>query len=500
MNAAQTTAEPHDAPVFLAHRAYTSPFLVRRRSKESGTKSAQSAAARLARKTQSFSEGLEPDSGERLADIDVFLGGSCNPTTWRRDVAMPLLEASHVKYFNPQVDEWFEELIQIETRAKETAKIVMMVIDNLTRSIVCINEAVEYICRGRRVVLVVQDIEDGTKVEGKELTATEVGDLNGAREFLRNLAIKRQQRGSDVHLFPDVSSATDAVVAWVMNGDLPKHVPEVPRLRKRSSIVLSAWSGHFRFGRRASRSSSSNSLGSVVSNGRKHVEEHGRKHGGSHSIVRHGLGKTNGSVYLGGNLAGTSWREQIAIPLLHEAGIPFYIPYMDYLSFGLAQKAERKTRFPADRWNEIETEKELAEVRVFCHGVILCLRYRSSNVYIARQLILFVIPCHARSIAAMTEAVELILSHGAILLVIEPVEEGTMVEDGLAIVGREYKDLTRARAYLQETAERNDVQVFASVADAVENIVEHLEDGKWPELKESSDSSAAAEGHVAVDD
>lgn len=36
----------------------------------------------------------------------VFLGGSCNPTTWRKDVAIPLLEAKEITYYNPQVDEW----------------------------------------------------------------------------------------------------------------------------------------------------------------------------------------------------------------------------------------------------------------------------------------------------------------------------------------------------------------------------------------------------------
>lgn len=367
MSDAATSDAPPSPPsprAFLAQRAYTSPFLLRRRSKESGTKSAQSAAARLlARKTQSFSEGLEPESGERLADTDVFLGGSCNPTTWRRDAAVPLLERARVRYFNPQVDEWFEELIRVETRAKETAKIVLMVIDNLTRSIVCINEAVEYICRGRRVVVVVQDIEEGTCVDGKTLTPAEIGDLNGARECLRSLALRKQQHGSEVHLYPDVTAAIDAIITWVTNGDLPRLAPEVPRLRKRSSIVLSAWSGHFRFGRRASRSSSSHALTS----GDKQAAGTGARGAGA-GPNRLGAGKRNGSVYLGGDLAGSSWREDIAIPLLRKAGIPFYTPYTDYLSFGMSNKSERLSRFPADRWREIQTEKELAEVRKL-HGM-----------------------------------------------------------------------------------------------------------------------------------
>lgn len=76
----------------------------------------------------------------------------------------------------------------------------------------------------------------------------------------------------------------------------------------------------------------------------------------------------------------------------------------------------------------------------------------------------------------MTEAVELVASWHAMLLVIEPLEEGCIVcADGKVVAGREYKDLARARVYLQEMAERNDVEVFSSVADAVESIVERLE-------------------------
>lgn len=91
----------------------------------------------------------------------------------------------------------------------------------------------------------------------------------------------------------------------------------------------------------------------------------------------------------------------------------------------------------------------------------------------------------------MTEAVELLLSHGVILLVIEPMEEGCIVEEnGHRVVGREFKDLARARAYVQETAERNDIQVFSSVAEAVQSIIERLEDGKWPDTELSGHDEA----------
>jgi hypothetical protein len=43
---------------------------------------------------------------------------------------------------------------------------------------------------------------------------------------------------------------------------------------------------------------------------------------------------------------------------------------------------------------------------------------------------------------------------------------------------------------LQEIAERNDIQVFSSVAEAVRSILERLEDGKWPDTELSGHDEA----------
>jgi sodium-dependent dicarboxylate transporter 2/3/5 len=32
---------------------------------------------------------------------EVFLGGSCNPTTWRADVAIPALQKLGISFYNP---------------------------------------------------------------------------------------------------------------------------------------------------------------------------------------------------------------------------------------------------------------------------------------------------------------------------------------------------------------------------------------------------------------
>lgn len=62
----------------------------------------------------------------------VFLGGSCNPTTWRVDIAIPMLEEANISYYNPQVDEWTPDLVEIEAEAKDNAHVLFFVIDNET--------------------------------------------------------------------------------------------------------------------------------------------------------------------------------------------------------------------------------------------------------------------------------------------------------------------------------------------------------------------------------
>lgn len=37
---------------------------------------------------------------ERMA-YEVFLGGSCNPTTWRSEIAIPTLQSLGITYYNP---------------------------------------------------------------------------------------------------------------------------------------------------------------------------------------------------------------------------------------------------------------------------------------------------------------------------------------------------------------------------------------------------------------
>ena len=131
----------------------------------------------------------------------VFMGGACNPTTWRKDTAIPMLEAVGVGFYNPQIDDWNEQdaaykaqgvaggIMEVEAKEKTTSYIVLFVFDPQTRAIATINEAVEFMMAGKqKVVLVAAYVEPGTVIEGQALTFKEAMDINIARAELFGVA------------------------------------------------------------------------------------------------------------------------------------------------------------------------------------------------------------------------------------------------------------------------------------------------------------------------
>lgn len=55
---------------------------------------------------QSKSDNIDKAYKKPFSTIDVnapevFLGGSCNPTTWRKDVAIPALDELGISFYNP---------------------------------------------------------------------------------------------------------------------------------------------------------------------------------------------------------------------------------------------------------------------------------------------------------------------------------------------------------------------------------------------------------------
>lgn len=133
---------------------------------------------------------VEVDKTPEVAAYDVFLGGSCNPTTWRSEIAVGEFKEADVSYYNPQRDDWSPALVALEAHVKKNCLILLFVIDKMTRAIASMLEAAEYISTGRHVVLAVQNVELGTEFFGTEVSEGEIKDLNRARSYLLDVALR----------------------------------------------------------------------------------------------------------------------------------------------------------------------------------------------------------------------------------------------------------------------------------------------------------------------
>lgn len=128
-------------------------------TKQSTLVAGSSAPSRVNRINDDLKQQQQPYSNEdpereKKKQLQLFFGGSCNPTTWRRDIATPFLEAKHISYYNPQVDNWTPDLVEVEREAKQNAAILLFVIDRQTRSTVSIVESAFMAGRDRELVMV----------------------------------------------------------------------------------------------------------------------------------------------------------------------------------------------------------------------------------------------------------------------------------------------------------------------------------------------------------
>ncbi len=69
----------------------------------------------------------------------VFLGGTCNGSTWR-DTLIPMLTCD---YFNPVVEDWTPECQEIELFERETCDYVLYVITPRMKGVYSIAEVVD---------------------------------------------------------------------------------------------------------------------------------------------------------------------------------------------------------------------------------------------------------------------------------------------------------------------------------------------------------------------
>jgi hypothetical protein len=75
---------------------------------------------------------------------NVFLGGTCNNSTWR----VRLIEKLKVPYFNPVVEDWTEKAQEEEDEQRKNAKFVLFVITPLMKGCFSVAEVVD--CSNKR--------------------------------------------------------------------------------------------------------------------------------------------------------------------------------------------------------------------------------------------------------------------------------------------------------------------------------------------------------------
>jgi len=71
--------------------------------------------------------------------MQVFLGGTCAGTTWR----YRLIQNLKLAYFNPVVEDWTPECIELEDEAKRKSEVHLYVITSAMEGVYSIAEAVE---------------------------------------------------------------------------------------------------------------------------------------------------------------------------------------------------------------------------------------------------------------------------------------------------------------------------------------------------------------------
>ncbi|CAG9783075.1 unnamed protein product [Diatraea saccharalis] len=122
---------------------------------------------------------------------EVFLGGSCNPTTWRSDIAIPMLKQMGITYFNPQVDDWSTELMEVEHRAKAAARALLFVLDSETRAVAASVEAALLAAEPRDLLLVLKPYSRHQTIGQEKISEHEYVELSRARATLQEVVERR---------------------------------------------------------------------------------------------------------------------------------------------------------------------------------------------------------------------------------------------------------------------------------------------------------------------
>ncbi|XP_025202109.1 uncharacterized protein LOC112599412 isoform X2 [Melanaphis sacchari] len=435
-----------------------------------------------------FSRILEKDQEKHIKGVkknsrslhsyDVFLGGSCNPTTWRKDLAIPYLQDTGVSFYNPQVDHWSQDLIEIEHAAKENATILFYVIDNQTRNVVSDIETANFAGNHNNLVLVIhpQDAITGSVIAGELISYREAEDIKEALTMLQKIAANQRTL-----VFDNIPEALNNVIQILKNknrqiNDTSEDDITYRKIRDAFNKFNVDAPGEINISHvtraiqlLANQNLSENDVLNLTSEYRD-TKDVGSNHqvyftfNQFYAIASKFLQLPDKSNHRSGFDIGHSYRSNL--------GKPFY------LSQKSVETRSSKTTdiyLAGESGDDIRWREDIAIPMIKKSNLTYHAASKTDlSVLLDARILLFVIPNNSRSLATMTLAAYCIAKSYRMVLCIQNLSKDNCIVRGEKLTQTAINDYNRGRTYLADLASREQVPVFESIKDAVEITLQKI--------------------------
>ena len=143
-----------------------------------------------------------------MAKTKVFLGGTCNNSTWR-DKLIPLLK---IDYFNPVVDDWTPECQDEEIRQRESCDYCLYTITPKMTGVYSIAEVVDDSNkRPEKTILCVLD-----KDNESSFSETQIKSLKQVKEMVKNNGANVFDSLEDIASFLNKTNKNDLIENYIV--------------------------------------------------------------------------------------------------------------------------------------------------------------------------------------------------------------------------------------------------------------------------------------------
>ena len=143
-----------------------------------------------------------------MTKTKVFLGGTCNNSTWR-DKLIPLLK---IDYFNPVVDDWTPECQDEEIRQRESCDYCLYTITPKMTGVYSIAEVVDDSNkRPEKTILCVLDEDDENS-----FSETQIKSLKQVKEMVKNNGANVFDSLEDIASFLNKTNKNDLIENYII--------------------------------------------------------------------------------------------------------------------------------------------------------------------------------------------------------------------------------------------------------------------------------------------